>query len=198
MCLVKEKSHTSLEKETRCLWNHLNCLYLKKKKVTLSIAARSESPICQDNISGVDKDFQTWSVCCLATWRREGPTWAPPLNPSGDQASLSSRDGLSRNEGSLRPWTHCPSPCRFLPRYLRPIKCKQMRKGKLKEAKGKGAAYRERSQGLTESKRKTPIVRMTWSWAFSTCSLVVWSKNIFVVSKGYFLLLTLKKNSLHN
>lgn len=53
------------------------------KKVILSIAARSESPICQDNISSVDKDFQTWRICCLATCRCEGPTWAWPLNLSG-------------------------------------------------------------------------------------------------------------------
>lgn len=57
------------EREESCIAGKMDQMSLKSsklslffKKVTLSIAARSESPICRDNISGVDKDFQTWSV----------------------------------------------------------------------------------------------------------------------------------------
>ena len=94
------------EREESCVAGKRDQMSLKSsklslflKKVTLSIAARSESPICQDNISGVGKDFQTWSVCRLATCRHEGPTWAWPLKLAGTQGSLSSGRRAEKEHG---------------------------------------------------------------------------------------------------
>lgn len=123
-------------------------LSLFLKKVTLSIAARSESPICQDNVSGVDKDFQTWRICCLATCRCEGPTWAWPLNLSGPKTHSAVESGLRTSVGSLRPCAHCLRPSRFLPRYLRLIQCKQRQKGV------QGKKQREREQPEEKGEKK--------------------------------------------
>lgn len=57
----REESYIAGKRDQMSLKSSKLSLFKKKKKkeVTLSIAARSESPICQDNISGVDKDFQS-------------------------------------------------------------------------------------------------------------------------------------------
>lgn len=57
MLSEREESDIAGKRDQMSLKSSKLSLFLKK--VTLSIAARSESPICQDNISGVDKDFQT-------------------------------------------------------------------------------------------------------------------------------------------
>lgn len=90
MLSEREESYIAGKRDQLSLKSSKLCLFVKKSYS--SIAARSESPICQDNVSGVDEDFQTGSVGCLATQRHEGPTWGWPLNLSGDQTSPGIRE----------------------------------------------------------------------------------------------------------
>lgn len=187
----REESYIAGKRDQMSLKSSKLSLFLKK--VTLSIAARSESPICQDNISSVDKDFQTWSVCCLATQRHVGPTWAWPLNLFWDQASQVVGDRLGRKEGSLRPWAHCPSPSRLLPRYLKLIKHKQRKKGKQGEKqreREKGNNLKTKIPGMKGVEKKNQLCLWPDPWPTAhlqiTTSQVVGNKKIFILSQRLF------------
>lgn len=57
MLSEREESYIAGKRDQLSLKSSKLCLFVKKSYS--SIAARSESPICQDNVSGVDEDFQT-------------------------------------------------------------------------------------------------------------------------------------------
>ena len=144
----------------------------------------------------MDKDFQTWSVGCLATQRHEGPTWAWPLNLSGTKLPLALGNSLGRKGSSLRPWAHCPSPSRFLPRYLSLIKHKQRKKRKQGEKQGEREPPKDQSPREEGVEKKTPIVLMTWSLVYSTHSDSYFSSSVeqedFCSFTKAFLMLTFK------
>lgn len=57
MLSEREDSYIAGKRDQLSLKSSKLSLFVKKSYS--SVAPRSESPICQDNISGVDKDFQT-------------------------------------------------------------------------------------------------------------------------------------------
>ena len=126
----------------------------------------------------------------------KGPLGVGRWTFQGTKLPLALGNRLGRQASSLRPWAHCPSPSRFLPRCLSLIQHKQRKKRKQGEKQGERESPKDQSPREERVKRKTPVVLTTWSLVYSTHSDSYFSSGMeqgeFCSFTKAFLMLTFK------